>query len=114
MGWRRTVVISKERLEKALVYLAESDETAAYHKAHVARTELRAKSIKNMVYLHSEGTVPERNAMAENSKEYQDAMDNYFEAIREYEFIRNKRQTESIVVEVWRSINSSRNKGNVV
>lgn len=107
-------MISKDRLEQALKYLAESDETAAYHRAHVARTELKAKQVKNAVYLHSEGSIPERTAAAENSEEYSDAMAGYFEALREAEQVRNKRSTEAIVIDVWRSLNAARNKGQIV
>ena len=107
-------MISTDRMEKALRYLAESDEEAAYHKAHCARTELQAKSIKNMVFLHSEGTVAERTAFAESSPEYKDAMENHFESLRAFEQIKNKRSTEAILIDAWRSLNSSRNKGNVV
>ena len=108
-------MISVERMEKALKYLAETDETFAYHKAHAARTEHKAKAIKQAQFLHSdEKTIAERQACAENSEEYKAAMDNYFEALRESEHVKNKRATESIVIEVWRSLNSSRNKGNIV
>ena len=104
-------MISTDRMEKALRYLAESDEKFAYDKTHVARTELKAKSLKNMVFLHSEGTVAERSALAENSKEYQDAMDNYFEALRAFEQTKNKRGTEAIVIDVWRTIASAKKSG---
>jgi len=107
-------VISVERMEKALKYLAETDETFAYHKSHCARVEHKAKAIKQAIFLRCSGTIAERQAQAENSEEYGAAMDNYFEALRESEHVKNKRQTESIVIDVWRSLNSSRNKGNVV
>ena len=107
-------MISIERMEMALKYLAETDDKFAYHKAHAARTEHKAKAIKQAVFLRCDGTVAERTAKAEDSDEYKAAMDNYFEALREAEHVKNKRATESIVIEVWRSLNSSRNKGNIV
>jgi hypothetical protein len=40
-------------------------------------------------------------------------MNGYFTALQEFLAMKNKRSTESIVVDVWRSLNSSRNKGNI-
>ena len=107
-------MIDEDKMVKALRYLAETDDTFAYHKAHAARTEHKAKAIKQAMFLHSTGTVAERTAQAEDSEEYKAAMDNYFEALREAEHVKNKRTTASIMIDVWRSLNSSRNKGNIV
>ena len=107
-------MISKDRMEHSLRYLAETDEKFAYHKSHVARTEHKAKAIKQAMFLRHSGTVAERQALAEDSEEYKGALDNYFEALREFEHMKNKRQTECIVIDVWRSLNSARNKGQVV
>ena len=107
-------MISKERLEKALTFLAETDETFAYHKTHVAQTDHKAKAIKSAMFLRFDGTVAERTAKAESSDEYQDALEIYFTALNALEKLKNKRQTESIVIEVWRSLESSRRQGNVI
>lgn len=107
-------MITTKRMEQALTYLAETDDKAAYHKAHAARTEYKAKSIRQAMFLRHSGTVAERQALAESSDEYQEALATYFEALREYEHVRNKRATEAIVIDVWRSVNSARNKGQIV
>lgn len=107
-------MITTKRMEQALTYLAETDDKAAYHKAHVARTEYKAKAIKQSVFLHCTGTVAERTALADKSEQYKEAMSAYFEALREFEHVRNKRATEAIVIDVWRSVNSARNKGQIV
>ena len=107
--------LTKNRMEQALRYLAETDETDAYHKAHVARAEHKAKKIKEAMFLHSDKkTVADRQADAADSEEYDAAMANYFEAVREFQHVRNKRTTETIVIDVWRSLNAARNKGQIV
>jgi hypothetical protein len=40
-------------------------------------------------------------------------MNAYFDTMQKYEAMRNKRTTETIVVETWRSLNASRRQGNV-
>ena len=111
------MTVTTERMEKALTYLAETDDKAAYHKAHVARTEYKAKAIREAMFNVNPGklkTIAERTAYAASCPEYEEAMQTYFEALREYEHVRNKRATEAIVIDVWRSVNSARNKGQVI
>jgi DNA-binding TFAR19-related protein (PDSD5 family) len=108
------MTVSIERMEKALVYLAESDDLAATLKADTERAEYKARAIRDAVFRRlSDGGVADRQALAGSSEEYAAAMEAYFIALARSEHIRNKRNTESIVIEVWRSINSSRNKGNL-
>ena len=106
-------MISEDRLQKALVYLAENDERAAELLTMAERLEFKAKVIRDTVFLHEDGTVAERSAKAGTHKDYTLAMDAYFTAVRESQHIKNKRSTENIVIDVWRSENSSRNKGNL-
>jgi hypothetical protein len=40
-------------------------------------------------------------------------MDDYFKSRRRMKGVENKRKTEIIIVDVWRSLNSSRRQGNV-
>jgi len=52
--------------------------------------------------------------MAGTADEYVAAMEEYFEMLKASEAVRNKRSTESVVIDCWRSLNSGRNKGNIV
>jgi hypothetical protein len=106
-------MINEERLSKALRYLAETDEECARLKTNMERFEFKAKAVKDAIFMRLEGSVADRNAQAGASDDYNDAMETYFGALHEHEAMRNKRSTESIVVDVWRSLNSSRNKGNL-
>jgi len=107
------MLINETRLQKALTYLAETDEPAAALRADVERAEFKAKAIKDSVFLHSEGTVAERTALSGTHQDYAGAMEAYFMALKASDAMRNKRATETIVVDAWRSLNSGRNKGNI-
>lgn len=111
-GGRRKI-ISENRLERALRYLAETDEKAADLRAGVDRSEFKAKTTKATVFLHLDGTVAEREAGALRANETQDAYTAHFQAIRDYNAVANKRELEKIVVECWRSMNANRRVGNV-
>lgn len=106
-------MISQEKMEKALAYLAETDETFAYHKAHALQTEKKAKAVRAAVVIHTEGTGPVKEATAEASEEYQEALSNWFEAVRQLEHVKNRRETASTIIEAWRSLNASMRRGNV-
>jgi Asp/Glu/hydantoin racemase len=107
------VLIDERRLQKALTYLAETDEPAAALRADVERAEFKAKAVRDAVFLAMTGTVAERTSLAGTNKEYTAAMNDYFEALRVSDAMKNKRSTETIVIEAWRSLNSGRNKGNI-
>lgn len=104
-------MISTTRLEKALTYLTETDEPLAEARMVMERCEFRARATKDALIKHGEGGLGERTAAAGFDPEYAAAMDAYFAALMEHDKIRNKRQTEAIVVEVWRSLNSARKAG---
>lgn len=104
-------MISEERVEKALRYLAESDLPAAEAKADMERTEAKCKTVKQTVFLHSEGTVAERTAIADTHQDTLAAQAEYFEAISVYQHFANKRETERILIDLYRTICANQRKG---
>lgn len=106
-------MISEKRLEQALTYLASTDDECAELHTESERAEFKAKVIKNAMLDRLTGSVADRTAQAESSPEYVEAMNAHFDLLAKWEAMRNKRGTESIVVDVWRSINASRRQGNV-
>jgi hypothetical protein len=106
-----TKVISEDRAEKALRYLAETDLPCAEAKADMERAEFKAKAVKQQTFLHSSGTVAERQATAEASEEHSAAQNDYFASIKVYSHMANKRETERIVLDCWRSIQANRRAG---
>jgi hypothetical protein len=106
-------VISEERCSQALKYLAETDVRAAELKTDVARKEYAAELARKRVFLTADGNNEERKAIAETSPDVQTAEDRLAAAILDYERVRARRTTESLVIEVWRSVNANRRSGNI-
>jgi hypothetical protein len=104
-------MISDDRAEKALKYLAETDRACAEAKVQAERMEFKAKATKQAVFKTGEGNVADRTAAADTSPEYAAAMEDYFTALLAYSHMANKRQTEAFVIEVWRSVNANRRHG---
>jgi hypothetical protein len=105
------MLIPNERLEQALKKLAHTDAPVAALHADVERAEFRAKAIKDAIFLRSEGSVAERNAIAGTHPEYGAAMEAYFSALQSHEAMKNERSREVLIVDVWRSLSSARTKG---
>lgn len=105
------MLINDARLEKALTKLAQTDALVAELHAEVERAEYRAKAVKDAIFLRSEGSVAERNAIAGTHPEYSAAMETYFAALQSHEALRNERSREVLITDVWRSLSSARTKG---
>ena len=104
-------MISEERLEKALSYLARSDESCAELKGEVCRKEYLCKLARSRGFLVASGSVEQRKAEAETSEDVQKAEDELAQAIVVFEKVKAKRQTEELICEVWRSVNANRRQG---
>jgi len=105
------MLVTDEILEAALKRLASTDDLVAELHVKADRAEFKAKAIKDAIFLRSEGTAGERSALAGTNTEYTEAMNTYFEALQAHEALRNERARKVIVIDVWRSLNSARNKG---
>lgn len=106
-------MIDDTRLGQALTYLATTDEKAAERRTQMERAEFKAKAIKDAIFKRLDGSVADRQAEAGASVEYAAAMDEYFAALSQYEAMRNKRLTEAIVIDTWRTIQANQRKGNI-
>lgn len=106
-------MITEQRLTQALRYLAETDEPAAKARALMEGLSEQRKTVRAIGFLESSGTRDERESSAYVSSDYRDHVKRYEDAVYEYEAIRNKRMTEALIVEVWRSEQANRRAGNV-
>jgi hypothetical protein len=104
-------MISADRLEKALRYLAETDEDVAEAKGEILRLENLIKRVNYRLFLSSSGSVEARKAEAGRSDETARLEEELVAATVKYEGLRAKRDTERSVIEVWRSLESSRRQG---
>ncbi len=107
------MLVSEDRLEKALSYLAQTDEACAEAKAHVLRTEHLAKVAEALAFKATEGPVELRKQIARLAGPSREAWEAHFQAVVAYETLRAKREKEVLVIETWRSLNANQRKGNV-
>ena len=105
------MLVSDEILEAALKRLAATDDLVAELHTKAERAEFKAKAVKDAIFIRSEGSVAERQALAGTSPDYEAAMEAYFGSLQAHEALRNERARKIIVIDVWRSLNSARNKG---
>lgn len=106
--------VSDDRMEKALTYLATTDEEYGKVKAACEGLKYRLKIARSQAYLEQrEGTVAEREAKAETDQGYRMLVDDYEEQCTTRDTIGAKRETERLVIEVWRSTNANRRQANV-
>ena len=104
-------LVSDKRVERAMIYLAESDEKAAKAKAKAKAMEQVGKTIKAFGFLEAEGTVAEREAKSLRTPEYEKHLEDYETAVMESERYANKRATAAGIREVWRSLQANRRQG---
>ena len=101
--------------ERALKYLAETDEKYATAKAVMVGTKDRKGITESAEFLNAtEGTVKDRESTAKCSEAYKQIVDKYEESVLDYELIRAKRLRAELTIEMWRSLNSAKSKGVIV
>lgn len=106
-------MISDDRLQKALTYLATTDEAAATAKSYMLGLEYSEKTILATEQLKHEGTIQHKDALARTSEAYTEWRRKYEESVFDFEILRNKRSTQVLIIETWRSLNANQRKGNI-
>ena len=109
-------MISDEKLQKALTYLAETDEPCAKARGYLAGLERLEKTIKAVEMLEGAGlklTIAEREARAYSSSAFREHTQKIENATADFETMRNRRLTAELIVEVWRTISANQRRGNI-
>ena len=106
-------MISEDRLQQALTYLAETDESAALLKTNVERQHWIMKKVEAAMYLHAEGTVDVRKSQARTSNAVEEATNGWLTAMADSESVINKRKTESLITEIYRTESANRRAGGI-
>jgi hypothetical protein len=106
-------IASNQECEKALRYLASTDESCANARALQLYLESKEKTILAMSMVNDTGTVQEKDSRARTCAAYLEWLEQYREAVADYELQRNKRKRAELTVEVWRSQNANLRKGNI-
>jgi len=100
--------ITQERMEKALEYLATTDEPFAEAKSLMEGKAKQEKTVLGLVFLRETGTKDEREYQARVSDSYHTWKREYEAAVLDFELYKNRRITATLLSELWRSLNSNR------
>ncbi len=92
----------------ALEYLAQTDETRGKLAGRVKQLEHQAKVIRSLEFLDAKGTMAEKEAHALASQAYRAWIEDYENAVAEFETIKARRLRAELTIEVWRSVNANR------
>ena len=106
----------EDQAEKALNYLASTDEEHSNAKALLSALQEQRKTVKAMVYLqHIERGkgqgVSEQEAY--NSDEYREHIVKIQNAEADYQLLQNKRKRAELTIELWRTFSANQRRGNV-
>ena len=104
-------VISENQVEKAMNYLAETDEDYGKSVGLVKGLEHYLKTVKSQVFLNSSGTVAEREAKSYASKDYREKILEHQNAVTDKEIMAAKRKRAELTVDVWRTQQANRRQG---
>lgn len=105
--------LDETRVEQALIVLSQTDEQHAFLGGDLKRSEMALKQVKAKIFLLSSGTVAEREAKAEASQEYAEAVDRWVEDYKKFKMLDNERQHEIRVSEIWQTLSANRRKGSL-
>lgn len=105
--------LNDTRVEKALIFLSNSDEEHAVLSGEVKRCEEAIKQAKSHAFLLSSGTVAEREAQAVDSPTYKSSVDEWVDKYKQFKILDNKRQHEIRITEIWQTLSANRRKGSI-
>ena len=103
-----------ERVGKAINFLANTDEEYGQLCAAVSAMEHKGKTVKAIQYLSTSGTVGERQATVDASQAYKGWTEEMENTVADREIMRARRATASLLIELWRSVNAARSKGQII
>ena len=109
-------MITEKRLENALKYLADTDEENATANAQVKYLD---RLLKRKKALHITGNTSDKSISAKEqtyyaSDIYKNAVQELFNAEAAASTLENKRDKEGLVIDLFRTLEASRRKNNIV
>jgi len=106
-------MINYDDAEEALRYLVGTDEDSARAKVLYEGLYEQRKTIRAIQFLNASGSAAERTEKANASVEYQEHLQLIKDAQIDYEILKNKRESNIRITDMWRSVNSNQRKGNI-
>tara|TARA_Y100000401_G_C8286669_1_gene206420 strand:+ start:438 stop:764 length:327 start_codon:yes stop_codon:yes gene_type:complete len=108
-------MITEDRLEKALAYLAQTDEQSAEASANVKYLDRLLKRRKAL-FITGETDLKSISAKEQAyyaSDDYQKAVQEIYDAEVKANTLENKRDKEGMVIDLFRTLEASRRKHNI-
>tara|TARA_B100000214_G_scaffold273388_1_gene203575 strand:+ start:13 stop:339 length:327 start_codon:yes stop_codon:yes gene_type:complete len=108
-------MITEDRLEKALAYLAQTDEQSAEASANVKYLDRLLKRRKAL-FITGENNLKSISAKEQAyyaSDDYQKAVQEIYDAEVKASTLENKRDKEGMVIDLFRTLEASRRKHNI-
>lgn len=103
--------LTEDRVDSAMHKLAETDAEVADAKVAVLRSELKAKSVEALIYTALTGSIEDRKQAVRLDPRFEQAWEDHFKAVGLHERLKNYREREVLVVELYRSVLSARKAG---
>ena len=109
-------MITEKRLEDALTFLSDTDESNAESNANVKYLD---RLLKRKKALHITGNTEDKSISAKEqsyyaSNIYKTAVDEIFTAEVKASTLENKRDKEGLIIDLFRTLEASRRKNNIV
>ena len=106
-------MISEIRVEKALEYIRDHGEELGELVGRCKALEQKRKTVHGENFLYAQGTVAEREAKAYSSDAYKAVTEEIENAWADKTTLETRLKAAELLIDVWRSQNSSRNKGHL-
>jgi hypothetical protein len=106
-------MISDDKVEKALDYLRDNAPLVGQLKGQRVQLEHLMKVIKAQKFLACDGTVAERQALADAAPEYVAQIEDLKDCVTELETILALAKAAELKIEVWRTQAANLRRGNI-
>ncbi len=105
------MLITEDRLERALTFLASTDDQIGELRGEMLRTEHMHEVTEALAFKSLEGSVEDRKRGAKADQSSMEAFAAHVRATVEYEKLRARRQREVLIIDIYRTQESSRRAG---
>lgn len=103
-------MITEKGAQDAFEALRDSTDQIGQARAELERSEILRKRVRKRHFLAAEGSVAQREAMAEVHEETEAADKRYVDAMAAFETLRAKRDLNTIALDVWRTEAANRRR----
>lgn len=101
------MIVTDADAEEAINYLSETDEQFAKLKYQMEAYAAKKDITEKTVFQHEDGNVEERKAKSRTHENTKQAQREYLEYMRQFEEMKNKRDTAHVTIWCWRSLKQS-------